>query len=430
MARYSQTGNVRKLCGCKGWKTCAHPWYLDFRPARGGPRVRRNLDELVGRHATDIGSAKEEAQRAMVAIRDNRDPKDLLPGDRPTLAALMAEYGTRDGAPAAERYQVRAIARALIEGRRFGDWPAADVTLAALERFQLDRPKVAGNRNLAYLRAMFNYAVRHRQVPTSPFKIGDVTLVKLAREEARTRRLQAGEEEGLLLAANGLRDLVVATLETGCRQGELLSLQWQQIGVDLFLPAGKTKAKKPRRIPISSALRTVLDARRHDPAGEPLPPAAYVFGDAIGRRVRTVRRAWQTAVLRAHGHTPAWIWKRKMGPQDKDSTRLSRESAAAYRTINLHFHDLRREAGSRWMDAGVPLATIQRWLGHHNISQTSKYLAASLGGDANEMRAYEARIGRVPALPNVAQSADANIPQGIESSSAMSEKTQSNPIVH
>jgi len=25
---------------------------------------------------------------------------------------------------------------------------------------------------------------------------------------------------------------------------------------------------------------------------------------------------------------------------------------------DLHFHDLRREAGSRWMDAGVPLATI------------------------------------------------------------------------
>lgn len=39
------------------------------------------------------------------------------------------------------------------------------------------------------------------------------------------------------------------------------------------------------------------------------------------------------------------------------------------------------------MDAGVPLATIQRWLEHHNISQTSTYLSASLSGDADEMRA-------------------------------------------
>jgi len=46
------------------------------------------------------------------------------------------------------------------------------------------------------------------------------------------------------------------------------------------------------------------------------------------------------------------------------------------------------------MDAGVPLATIQRWLGHHNISQTSTYLAASGEGDADAMRAFEDKIGR------------------------------------
>ncbi len=69
------------------------------------------------------------------------------------------------------------------------------------------------------------------------------------------------------------------------------------------------------------------------------------------------------------------------------------------RIADLHFHDLRREAGSRWMDAGVPLATIQRWLGHHNISQTSTYLAASGGGDADAMRAFEQATGRVPTVP-------------------------------
>ena len=45
----------------------------------------------------------------------------------------------------------------------------------------------------------------------------------------------------------------------------------------------------------------------------------------------------------------------------------------------MHFHDLRREAGSRWMDAGVLLHTIQKWLGHANISQTSTYLRATHG---------------------------------------------------
>ncbi len=47
------------------------------------------------------------------------------------------------------------------------------------------------------------------------------------------------------------------------------------------------------------------------------------------------------------------------------------------------------------MDAGIPLARIQRWLGHHNISQTSTYLGARLGGDEQDMRMFEERIGRM-----------------------------------
>ena len=46
------------------------------------------------------------------------------------------------------------------------------------------------------------------------------------------------------------------------------------------------------------------------------------------------------------------------------------------------------------MDAGVPLATIQRWLGHTNIAQTSTYLGASLGADELAMQAFEKRVGR------------------------------------
>ena len=47
------------------------------------------------------------------------------------------------------------------------------------------------------------------------------------------------------------------------------------------------------------------------------------------------------------------------------------------------------------MDAGVSLGTIQRWLGHANIAQTSTYLGASMGGDEQDMRVYEERVGRV-----------------------------------
>ena len=53
------------------------------------------------------------------------------------------------------------------------------------------------------------------------------------------------------------------------------------------------------------------------------------------------------------------------------------ESLAAYRAINLHFHDLRREFGSRVLESGSSLIEARDLLGHANISQTSTYLQST-----------------------------------------------------
>ena len=51
---------------------------------------------------------------------------------------------------------------------------------------------------------------------------------------------------------------------------------------------------------------------------------------------------------------------------------------SALEAINLHFHDLRREAASRWLEGGMSLIKVKAWLGHRNISQTSTYLADAI----------------------------------------------------
>src|SRR5262245_30044698 len=296
MPRHSKTGNVKKICGCVKWKECAHPWYVNYRDGtecvdgkireRG---LRKRLAPLVGREPTDFADAKMEAQRAILAWRDGRDARALLPGDTVTVATLLERYGQRPGGATRGTGPIENV---VVNGRKFGKWPADTITREMIEAFRRARPPIAANRDLALLRAAFNWAVLGGLVPATPFKVGTVAAVKLAREEARTRRLHPGEEERLLLAAGGLRDLIVAALETGCRAGELLSLQWDQVRDDLFLPAGKTKAKKPRRVPISTVLRTVLEARRCDPAGEVLEPSAFVFGDAVGRQRHSIKTAW------------------------------------------------------------------------------------------------------------------------------------------
>ena len=45
--------------------------------------------------------------------------------------------------------------------------------------------------------------------------------------------------------------------------------------------------------------------------------------------------------------------------------------------MNLRIHDLRREAGSRLLERGVDLHTVQQFLDHANISTSSRYLKPS-----------------------------------------------------
>ena len=281
----------------------------------------------------------------------------------------------------------------------------ADVTTDVIEQFrEARRPAgiAATNRDLSFLRALFGWAIRVGYLQSTPFKRHTEPVFKLVREPPRNRRLQGSEAEALLAACNPhIRGIVECALETGMRRGEILSLQWSQVvglTVDddgttltwaprpvLSLPFTKTKTRSSQEIPISTRLKGILELRRLDPTGKPHPPTAYVFGTVIGTQLLGFQRAWHTAVLKAHGHTPSYT----------TTANLTEASRAALAAIDLHFHDLRRECGSRWMDGGIPLATIRRWLGHSNVAQTSTYLSGTPASEHDAMRQYEERLAAV-----------------------------------
>jgi site-specific recombinase XerD len=52
---------------------------------------------------------------------------------------------------------------------------------------------------------------------------------------------------------------------------------------------------------------------------------------------------------------------------------LSSESKAAFRKIDLRWHDLRHEYASRLVERGVPLAQVRDLLGHASITTTERY---------------------------------------------------------
>jgi integrase len=144
---------------------------------------------------------------------------------------------------------------------------------------------------------------------------------------------------------------------------------------------GAKKTGRSRLLPISARLAAVLDMAKVDPAGREYPASAYVFG-ALGARVVSIDKAWETAVLKAHRHMPRWV---KGG--------LSSESRATRKAMDFHFHDLRHEAGCRWLEQGWPIHHVHEMLGHVNLSQTSTCTPRSVAGidETLRRRAWQTR---------------------------------------
>ena len=405
MSRQTNNG-LRKLCGCqrRNWSRCDHPWHFAFQWK--GTHHRYSLDRLLGRALTSKTDADAAAEQLRIDIRAGRFRGPGAPVTAPdalTVAQLLEAYGkaviATKGATAtkAHGFAVALISKTAVPtvtgaAVPFGKWPVRAVTTETLERFRDIRGlagKVAANRDMGTLSAAFSWGASRKRgfVADNPFKDGDRPALEKFEERARTRRLQAGERERLLAACGDhLRAVVECALETGMRRGEILSLQWAQVRftpkAQITLPAWKTKTRRDRTIPVSARLRAILEMRQKGTDDEDHPADYHVFGNIIGGRVLGFKRAWQTAVLKAHGHKATYV----------KGANLSPDSRAALRAIDLHFHDLRREAGSRWLDAGAPLHVIQSWLGHTNVAQTSTYLAVRDDGGDEAMARFDAFV--------------------------------------
>ena len=369
---------LRKRCGCPRakWSKCSHGWHFNYRWK--GVNHRLSLDRECGRHIESKTEAQQEAERLRLAIREGRygDPGRPASLDQLTFAQFAKVWEERKGKelvrPRDNRYRLDKIEAFILPGTRppftFGDKPLGAITTDDIEAFR-DARKAAGlspvtvNHDLKLLRKMLNWGIRKGYLQRTPFKIGTEPAIFLQKEIPRSRRLESDEDEKRLLeAANPhLRAVIVAMLDTACRPGEILSLQLRDVNLgrrELTIRAENEKTRRLKLIPISSRLLAVLDMRRLDPAGRPHGPGAYVFGDSLGRRIKSVQEAWQTT-------------REKAGLPD------------------LQLRDLRHEAGSRFEEAGMPINYVSALLGHTNLTTTSRYLNINRRELHRAMQRYE-----------------------------------------
>ncbi|QNI31150.1 tyrosine-type recombinase/integrase [Alloacidobacterium dinghuense] len=175
------------------------------------------------------------------------------------------------------RYRVSSVALL----RHFKDTPLDKITPEHVERFKAARSAEnktvrAGrnkrkqiskrlrpatvNRELACLKAVFNYAIKSDIPLRNP-----ASRVKFLKEQnEQTRVLTYDEQESYLKAATPrLRDVATLMLETGMRPEEVFRIRRENVFLAsgyLFNPYGKTKAAR-RQIALTGAAKEVLIRR-------------------------------------------------------------------------------------------------------------------------------------------------------------------------
>lgn len=151
--------------------------------------------------------------------------------------------------------------------------------------------------------------------------------------------------------------VLVMLLLTGCRIGEMLSLQWRDVRADrLHLRDSKTGA---RDVVMGSAARRLLTLHRGRSIST--SAAASVFPLGTGNAYERVRTVW-LSVKREAGLSPT-----------------------------LRIHDLRHSFASHAIMAGESLFSVSRLLGHKRIQTTARY--AHLAD--NTLREGAERIGAI-----------------------------------
>jgi integrase len=177
-------------------------------------------------------------------------------------------------------------------------------------------------------------------VPDNPVKM--ITLAKS--DKARTRRLEAGEEQRLLITANDqLQRIITLALETGMRRGEILIIRKSHINYSksvLLIPS--TKTDEPRTVPLSSAAIGSLTGQMRVSQGN----SGKVFELTETPLFSYTARGLSGAFLKLC---------RKVKIED------------------LHFHDLRHEATSRFFEKGLNPVEVATITGHKDTKMLMRY---------------------------------------------------------
>ncbi len=166
------------------------------------------------------------------------------------------------------------------------------------------------------------------------------------RARARANKWRAGRSLDPLpeIPKSGFSDhlapMVLVSLNSGMRYGELAGLEWSAVDfrAKVLTVTGRTaKGAKTRHIPLNAEVFDVLTRWKAQGAGKGL-----VFANPDGSRIASVKTAWGKVLEAAEINDFRW-------------------------------HDLRHSFASKLVQRGVDLAVVRDLLGHGDFSLTLRY---------------------------------------------------------
>lgn len=217
-----------------------------------------------------------------------------------------------------------------------------------------NRAAATGNKALSAVRGALRAAWEMEQISTDDYMraISVKAIPGSKPEQAAGRALAPGEFAALLRvcasdkSAAGVRDAAILGLGVlgGLRRAEIAGLQVEQYRDGVLWVTGKRN--KTRTVPVASGVDDVLADWMHMRSDVPGP--LFLAINKGGR-------------ILGEGLTTTAIYKMV----------VKRAQQAGVKAFSPH--DLRRTFAGDLLDAGADIATVQRLMGHSNVSTTAGY---------------------------------------------------------
>jgi len=348
-------------------------WYGSWRS--DGRRVKRRIGPkriAGGREGLTAGQAERELQRRIdsdrVTIRSGLTVGEV--GDRYLvhLETVMERKPTTIS-------DYRSMLRAHIK-KFFGERPIEKVDAERIAAFLASRRKKGlatktVSNQLIFLHGLFSFAVKRGWIAVNPVPAVDRPRVEAV--DPDIHYLELSEVEALLGAvpdegrfASTDRVVYLVAAMTGLRQGELVALRWS----DVDWAAARIRVRR-------NYTREAFGTPKSRRGSRSVPMADRVAG-ALRRQFEASAYQADSDLVFAHPETGH--------PLDASALRERYKEALEEAGLRkVRFHDLRHTFGTHCAAAGVPMRTLQEWMGHAQLQTTEIYADYAPSSHEKEM---------------------------------------------